>query len=170
MARNAVATKKNVSDDTVQFDFADSAGSLTASLRDFTPVILAKLALHGLRQKAGDSYAGVKGNAKEAFENAKEVIEGLKNGVWTTRVPGEGSPRVSQLAEAVAKVFGKSIEEARAAISKVAELDEADDGDRIKKLRADGRVLIAIKEIQLASAQEAATKRASVVELSSLLN
>lgn len=47
--------------------------------------IKAKLIMHGLSQKVGDSAAGTAG--QESVDNINKVIAELQKGEWTTRVP-----------------------------------------------------------------------------------
>jgi len=75
------------------------------------------LMLHGLSQKLGDSYAGVKGNFAEALANVAAVFDSLKNGDWST-AGDEARPRLAELAAAIARIKSVAIEKATAAVEK----------------------------------------------------
>lgn len=104
--------------------------------------IWARLAMHGLSQKVGDSYASAE-SVDEAFAAAQATWDGLLSGDWATRSGG------GILAEALAKVTGKDLVECIAAIRKL------DDKSK-RKLAKDARILSAIAEIQKARAGESA--------------
>lgn len=116
MARNAYA-KKVVGEGSVTFNFSNGK-SLVAAIADIPQELRDRLALHGLGQKVGDSYAGAE-SVEDAVESAGDVYEMLVGGKWTERTAGE--PRTSALAEALARVMTeagqpKSVEEATAAV------------------------------------------------------
>ncbi len=91
MARNQIATKdfdgqvlvisfKTEPETVKRFDF-----------RELPEPMKAKLALHGLTQKIGDSYAGA-ANVAEAIGAAVDTWENLMSGVWgREREAGEGN-------------------------------------------------------------------------------
>lgn len=112
------------------------------------------LAFHGASQKIGDSYAGASaaadplGYAKEAV---KDTIAQLYAGQW--RVSVSAGPRISDLAAAVAKVSGQSLEECRKII------ENLDDNQR-KVLRKQPKVAAALAGI----AAEKAAERAKAAE------
>lgn len=68
--------------------------------------IWSRLAMHGLSQKVGDSYASAESVA-EAAENAQEAWENLLRGDWATRATG------GILAEALSRAAGRTVEECR---------------------------------------------------------
>lgn len=104
--------------------------------------IWARLAIHGLSQKVGDSYASAE-SIDEACAAAADTWDGLLKGEWATRSGG------GILAEALAKVTGKDLAECIAAIKKL------DDKSK-RKLAKDARILSAIAEIQKNRAGESA--------------
>lgn len=107
---------KSFDSDTGAFTFAFTNGkSIEGNLSDFAADIQKQLGGHGLLQKGGDSYAGVKGNVAEAYANCSEVIEQLKAGVWAGG--GEGGPRIKDLAEAIARIKSVTIEAATTAVT-----------------------------------------------------
>jgi len=80
-------------------------------------VIQRTLLLHGLKQKLGDSTAGYKGVLEDAGpeqaliwcqDNHDRVWGSLMAGEWTSR--GEGQIRVTDLMQAVARVYGESLD------------------------------------------------------------
>lgn len=110
------------------------------------------LAMHGLSQKLGDSYAGAKGDYAMAIKNVTQVIEQLKAGDWrASRGSGESKPRVGELAAAVARVKSISVEEAMAI------LDTLDDEAK-KTVRNHAQIKLAIQQIRTEKAVEAAKK------------
>lgn len=107
-----------------------------------------QLMLHGFMQKVGDSYAGAKGNFAEGIDNAKGVIEALKSGEWGTGRDSDGKPRLDELAEAIARVKGIPVEDAKKAA-------EAADEDKRKTWRAHPKIKAAIALIRSEKAQKA---------------
>jgi hypothetical protein len=115
--RNEIAKKAvDVDNGTVTFTFADSGSPIVVELSKVSAAKQTRLALHGLSQKCGDSYAGA-----ESIPDAREAVLGVQemlyddNMEWSTRAPGE--PRVAVLAEALARATGRTIEEAKAALA-----------------------------------------------------
>jgi len=152
-----MAIKKAVSTEdqsvAITFENGETASHTLAAL---TPEMVGQLALHGLSQKLGDSYAGAKDQAQELVAN---VWKNLTDGNWSVR--GEGGTRVTQLARALVrklKAAGKEITEADAA-EKIAELDD----DAKKALNSACAVEIAAIKAEDAkvAAEKAAAKAAS---------
>lgn len=71
----------------------------------FSEEIIGRLAIHGLSQKLGDSYAGVE-TVEEAVVNVKTLITQLSDGAWAVKVSTGG-----RLAEALARASGKALAE-----------------------------------------------------------
>lgn len=159
MAETAVAAasegkvkfaKKEYDLDTQVGSFAFGNGTtLELDTKEYSEAIRTQLMLHGLMQKAGDSYAGVKGNFAEAIANVKDVHEQLKAGNWKA-APGEGDarPRLAELAEAIARLKSVPLEKATAAV------EAASDEDR-KAWRSNAKVKHAIAQIRAEKAAEA---------------
>ena len=135
----------------VDFTFQDGT-VLSAELSALNPEMINKLAVHGLSQKVGDSYSGEE--AANCQTIAEAVWKTLTEGEWSTRSGGGGGPRISQLAEALARVTG---EEIQACVGTIAEMD--DDGK--KDLRAHPQIKATIAEIKLEKAQADAEKAAA---------
>jgi hypothetical protein len=97
---------------TITFTFSDDTtetfeiGKVPEAIRD-------RLALHGAGQKIGDSYAGAAATddplayAKEAV---KDTIAQLYRGDWRV-TGGGGGPRVNELAMAISRAGGETLEE-----------------------------------------------------------
>jgi NACalpha-BTF3-like transcription factor len=113
--RNEIAKKAvDVDNGTVTFTFADSGAPIVVELSKVSVANQNRLALHGMSQKCGDSYAGA-----ESIPDAREAVLGVQemlySGEWSTRAPGE--PRVAVLAEALARATGRTVEDAKVALA-----------------------------------------------------
>lgn len=143
-----MAIKKVIREDLSGVDFIeDDKVLLSVDVKDLNKEILQNLALHGLSQKIGDSYAGVK-NTDEAMEKAGAVVDRLKAGDWKAARTA-ASPKSTQLAEALAEAYGKTLEEAVAALSKL-------DDDQKKAVRKDAKVKAALERIKAENAAKKA--------------
>jgi len=94
-----------------------SGGSLEVKMSDFPEEIVHQLALHGLSQKATDATAGK--DADESEERVRGVVNALQAGDWTVRgsgTGGGGSTRTTLLVEAVARIKGIELEDAKSAV------------------------------------------------------
>lgn len=144
--RNAVC-KKTVDDATGKIRFAFSDGrELVADASAIPEAVSGRLMLHGLSQKVGDSYAGAE-SVDEAYESARETIEQLVAGTWTTRTAGE--PRIGLVVEALARVAGQTVEKAKAVYEKL-------DDDGKKAIRAHKGVKAAMDAIRAERSAKAA--------------
>lgn len=144
----------NVEARTVSFD--DEAGNVqTFELDKVSDEIRVRLALHGASQKVGDSYAGAGDSADPtayANEAVKDTIAQLLAGEW--RVGGGGGPRVSDLAQALSRISGESVEAVTEKLSKA--------GDEEKKnLRKHPQVAAILAAIK---AENAAKRAATLAE------
>lgn len=104
MARNAFA-KKVVDAESVTFNFSNGQ-TLVADLNPLSEDIRLRLALHGLAQKIGDSYAfgaGEVHTAEEAYSAASAQYSALCAGDWG-RVRGAGSDESTLFEEAYLRV------------------------------------------------------------------
>lgn len=91
----------------VEFRFTD--GTIERLALDELPNTMRLEAMaHGIRQKAGDEYSGVKGDIRAAIACVRRVFDNLRNGVWNAARDGSGG---GYLAEAVAEVTGRTLEE-----------------------------------------------------------
>lgn len=151
---------------TVTFTFSNG-GVVVAGVGKLSKDIQAHLMLHGLAQKVGDSYAGAE-NADEAQKFATETLADLEKGSWTTRAASSG-PKISLLAEAVARLRKVTIDKATEVITGLNATDEGK--ETVKKLRAHPAVKAAMTAI---SAERAAAKlkeatKAGTADLGDLL-
>lgn len=142
---------KEVTETGVDFTFADGS-VMSANLSELSEDMVTKLALHGLSQKVGDSYSGE--DAANCQTIAEKTFETLQKGEWSSRSGGGAGPRISQLAEALARVTGKEVQEC---VAKIAEMDD----DQKKDLRAHPQIKATIAEIKLEKAQADAEKSAA---------
>lgn len=92
----------------VSFDFTKDGGAVVnVGLADLPADIVTRLALHGLSQKCGDSYANAKNQADPvawAVEQVQGVIKGLIAGVFNAGRTSDGTVKVSMLARALHRI------------------------------------------------------------------
>lgn len=142
---------KTVDDEkgTITFEFA-SGETEVVDVTKFKSEIQKQLMLHGASQKLGDSYSGE--DADKCHTIFGGVLKNLTDGNWSARAGGGGSPRISQLAEALSRaVPGESVE------SCVEKLSAMDDETK-KEVRAHPQVQAALAEIKLEKATAEAAK------------
>jgi hypothetical protein len=142
MAERERKVSKEVTDAGVNFEFHDGA-TLECTLSELPEDMVMKLALHGLSQKVGDSYSGE--DAANCQTIAETTWKTLMEGNWSSR-SGGGGPRISQLAEALARATGKEVQEC---VATIAEMDD----DTKKDLRAHPQIKALIAEIKLEKAK-----------------
>lgn len=135
---------KKVSDTGVIFSFA-SGDVLTCDVADIDTDIMERLAIHGISQKVGDSYAGIP-DVVESYNTAKAVWNNLLNGLWAVK-----ASRGGRLVDALHRVTGKPLELCQ---EKVSGMD--DDTKKLLLKRAD------IKKALADMAAEAAERAADV--------
>ena len=140
---------KEVTETGVNFEFFDGT-AMSANLDALTPEMVNKLAIHGLSQKIGDSYSGE--DAANCQTIAEATFKSLVDGNWSSR-SGGGGPRISQLAEALARATGQEIQDC---VAKIAEMDD----DTKKDLKAHPQIKAIIAEIKLEKAKADAEKAA----------
>lgn len=136
----------------VEFQFGNGT-LLKLNVFGLSDEIKNRLMLHGALQKVGDSYAGAKGDYTAGVRSAQDVIDGLVAGNWKTDREGEGKPRLGELAAAISRIKGISLEVASTAV-------EAADDNKRKEWRGHPRIKAAIAQIRADKAQkelEAAT-------------
>lgn len=134
-----IATKK-VIEDAVVFAFEDGE-KFTCSIAALDKAIVLKLALHGISQKVGDSYASA--DSIEAGRQAAELTwKNLTAGVWA-------SARGGLLVDALQRATGKTYEEC---MDKVAGMDD----EEKKALRKHPAIKSALADIAQEKAQAAA--------------
>jgi len=139
---------KAVSDTAVTFEFA-TGEVVEVSPKDFSGDIQKQLMLHGLSQKLGDSYSGE--DADKCHSIFTGVLVNLNEGNWSARAGGGGSPRISQLAEALALETGETVE-------KCVEILSAMDDDKKKAVRVHPAIQVQLSQIKLKKAAADAEK------------
>lgn len=147
---------KHVTEAGVVFNFGEQ--SLETTLDKLPAEIVRKLALHGLSQKVGDSYAGAL-NAQEAMERARVVFDGLTNGQWNTGRTGASGDVV----EALAMETGKTIAECAA---RMAEMSK-EQRDAVAK---NVRIKAHIATIRARRASEVARDAAPAIDLEAMFS
>lgn len=123
--RVSIATKK-VADDLSGASISFTNGDVVeAKLDELSPEIQTRLALHGLMQKLGDSYAGVKDDVAVAAARAKNVLQNLMAGDWTKAATGGGGG-VSDLVKALSEITGEAIELCVEIVDSLSKKDKAE--------------------------------------------
>ena len=153
MARIA---NKRPSADGVQFVFVNGT-KLDCNVGDLPQEMIERLAVHGIAQKVGDSYASAE-SVEEALGNAKSVWENLKAGQWATK-----AARGGKYVEALHRVTGKPYEDCLEAWQGMTDKQKAD-------LRKHPGIKKAIADIEVENAARLAeqTEGEDAVELSTL--
>ena len=147
MSKTKVATKSTLDDNAgVAIDFSDGT-RLTCAFADLSPEIITNLAIHGAKQKIGDSYSGEQ-DPSAAFALASKVVEQLLAGKWSAVREGGGG-RISDLAQALSRVTGQEV---ATCVAKLAEMDKKAKQD----LRNHDQVKVVLAEIALEKAKERA--------------
>ena len=141
MAEKKVA--KTVGESSVTFEFA-TGETVEVNPGEFPAEIQRQLMLHGVSQKLGDSYSGE--DADKCHSIFAGVLKNLQEGNWTARSGGGGSPRISQLAEALSRATNQPVE---ACVEKLAAMDD----ETKKAVRNHAQVKAALAEIKLEKAQ-----------------
>jgi len=139
---------KAVSDTAVTFEFA-TGEVVEVSPKDFSGDIQKQLMLHGLSQKLGDSYSGEDADKCHAIFTG--VLANLNDGNWSARAGGGGAPRISQLADALARETGETVE-------KCVEVLAAMDDDKKKAVRSHPSIQVHLSQIKLEKAAADAEK------------
>ncbi len=131
--------KKVVDENGVTFSFINGE-ELTCNLHDLPEAIVHKLALHGLSQKVGDSYAGAE-SVSEALGMAGSTWNNLVSNQWATK-----SQRGRKTVAAMARGLGKSY-------SECLEVWTAMSKEKKAALKKHPTILKAMAEIDLERAQ-----------------
>lgn len=150
MAERKVTT--TVEADSITFAFSTGEKD-TVKPSDFKPSIQKHLMLHGLRQKLGDSYSGE--DADKCHKIFSGVLKALQEERWTVRVAG-GGPRISQLADALARVMKKPVD---LCIEKIAGM--SDEEKLATKKHPDIIVALAAIKLEKAQAEVVASTKAA---------
>ena len=90
----------------VRFDFRNGA-TRTLSLAELSPALLAQCAAHGVSQKAGDEYSGVK-EIDDIVLAVDEIFARLRSGEWgVARGAGDSTAGASVVIKAIMEATGK---------------------------------------------------------------
>lgn len=144
--------KKDYDTETASFNIVFANGNKReVIITDLPQEIQLNLALHGLSQKLGDSYASVKGDVGLAEQKFDAVLKQLMNGEWAAKREGEGASKVTELAEAIARIKNVPIEKANAAVAQATD-------EQIKGWKANASVKAVIAQIRAEKAQARAAK------------
>lgn len=137
-------------------------GTSTSHALDNLPAgIITLLALHGLSQKLGDSYAGAEAAVAEGEAESKvafakgsvsRVWDQLTKGEWSAKREGTGG--IPLLARAIAEVLGIAPEEAAAKL-------EGMDKETKKKVQGSPKVALALANLKAQAAARAAERAAA---------
>ena len=136
--------------------FAFTGGhEINASINGLSSDIVARLAVHGLAQKIGDSYAGC-GDGQEAYTEAARVWASLTKGNWgVERAAGE--PTFGLLAQAIARVMNKPLDAVSAKLETMSKEQTA-----AIRARADVAAAIAAITAERKAAKAAASPQAAL--------
>lgn len=146
--RAKVADKKVTENGTVEFSFVGDAGSLICDPSQLSEEMKAQLVLHGIKQKVGDAYSGVKGDVEEAVKLAQAAWENLLAGRFSAARESSGTAGATELAKALAEVTGKDL----AVV--IARLEEMSKEER-KELRENKRIAIVLARYKRERAEKA---------------
>lgn len=165
MSAKTNIAKKVTDEDAGQVSFNFSNGrKLVVDVNRMPRHIVNRLALHGISQKVGDSYAGanLKGwDIDDCYDEAVRVADNLYNGIYNAK----GGTGTTILAEALSRVTGETVEESAAVI------DQMNDDDR-KALEKHADIKAAVAAIKAERAAKRAAEQAggSVADLTGLFN
>ena len=130
----AKIASKVVGESFVRFEFADG-DYMQCDISKLSQDMLVKLALHGISQKVGDSYASAE-SVKEAKINAKAVWDNLSAGVWAVRAVKGG-----KIVEALSRATGQPYD---VCLEKYASMTD----EQKKDLRKHKDIKLALAEIE----------------------
>ena len=120
---------------------------LELNLKDVSEETYLQLALHGLSQKVGDSTSSLSKDRdfSGAYAAMQQVVDNLRNGVWSNRA---GSS-TSDLVTAIARILKLSEEEAQSKVDKATE-------EQILAIKKNPQIKEVITKLQAERAKEAA--------------
>lgn len=150
MAKQRIKREKNFDTGHVKFTVIETGADFEINVNDLPEDIKTSLLVHGVNAKVGDSAADPKVDAMEAMQGTWEQ---LKSGVWAARSSGDGSARITILAEALQKVTGQELEAVQAKLADMSDEEKKD-------LRLHGQVKSAIADIKAEKAKAAAKSAA----------
>ena len=136
---------------TVTFEFPDG-GRFVAELDKMNDYMRTRLALHGIAQKLGDTYAG---EVESPEAEVRGMFEELVAGEWSQRRPGE--PRLGLIIEALSRMEDVTIDEAK-------EFWDTLSDEEKKTLRGDATVKAEVAKIAAERATKAAEAQQGTAE------
>ena len=143
MAKQRIKREKDFEKGTVSFTVLDTGDSFGVKVSDLPEEIKTALLVHGINAKVGDAAADPKVDPMAAMQS---VWEQLKSGTWAARSAGDGTGRVTVLAEALQKVTGQPMDDVQ---DKLGEMSD----EEKKDLRKHPQVQSAIADIQAEKAK-----------------
>ena len=149
-----IATKTDAGSSAI-FTFANGE-VVTCDVETLPHDMLIQLAVHGMKQKGGDSYAGAdeKGlSVADCAAGVREIWAGLQKGVWSQA----GGSGVNINAEALARVTGEDIADC---VRIIAGMDKAAIKELVK--RPDMKAAILAIKVERAAARADAAKGGDV--------
>ena len=143
----AKIANKIVADQAVTFEFANEH-KIVARLDALPEDMVRRLAIHGLSQKLGDSYASASGVA-DAIEKCQDTLDMLVEGQWSAGRDSTGGV----LVEALHRATGQDLDECRRLVAGFTD-------DKKKELKKHAGIAAAIAAIQ----SEKAAAKAKLAE------
>ncbi len=143
MSKSICKKEISVEWNTVAFTF-DGREAEKISIDDLPKATVRRLALHGLSQKLGDSYASNTG-VDDAIRKFNDVLNMLKGGHWSAARSGGGGV----LAQVVAELTGKGLDE-------VTEMIRGLDAKGRRALGAQPQVAVEVARVKVERAMKAA--------------
>lgn len=119
------------------------------------PSLIGRFAAHGAEQKLGDQIAGLKGkdggeaDIDDCVFAVDELIDRLNAGEWTLVAAGNGMAGTSVLAQALVKVYGKTMEQIKAYLKPKSQAEKI-------ALRNSPKIKPVVEELEAAKAAKAA--------------
>lgn len=160
--KQVVLTEAGEPTGVIQFTFEDNTVQ-TIDVNSLDEKTKFRAMIHGISQKVGDSYAGAK-TEENPLAFAKTVVEEtiaqVLAGEWKAAREGSG-PRESDLAKAVSRATGNSLEES---IVFVGTLDEAQTKDLRKKPKVAAQLAAIAAEKAVAKAAKLAEAALNATE------
>jgi hypothetical protein len=142
--------KKEAMENGVKFTFSN--GTIIMATLDGIPFEMKeRLAVHGLSQKLGDSYASAndKGwSVQDCADTVAEILHGLRAGIWSQA----GGSGVNIMAEAIARMLDKTAEQCAEILAAM-----TDDERKEMAKRDDVKAMVAQIKAERAKARLAAT-------------
>ena len=146
--RTKVADKKVNEGGTVEFQFVGDAGTLVCDPAQLSEEMKTQLILHGIKQKVGDAYSGVKGDVEEAVKLAQAAWDNLLAGRFSAARESSGTAGATELAKALAEVTGKDL---ALVISRLEEMTK----EERKELRENKRIALVLARYKRERAEKA---------------